>query len=77
MDACRIQFQIDTASEVNTICKKDVKESQVKPTDQKLTMWNHTKFHPIGEAKLPMTNPLNKKSVDVQFTVIRIIYIVC
>ena len=65
-----VRFQIDTAADVNKICHKYVKRSQVKKSKQKLTMWNLTKFEPIGEAKLKLENPKTNRSYEVIFTVV-------
>jgi hypothetical protein len=38
---CEVRFQLDSAADVNTICKKFVRKDQVRPTSMK----------PLGEAK--------------------------
>ena len=59
VNGCEIHFQIDTAADVNTLCQRYVRKQQVKLTNQKLTMWNETKFEPVGEVILLMKNPKN------------------
>ena len=35
---CDVRFQLDTAEDVNTICKKFVRKEQVKPCSRTLTV---------------------------------------
>ena len=53
---CEVRFQLDSGADVNTICQKFVKKSQVKPTSQKLIMWNKSKLIPLGETTLELFN---------------------
>ena len=45
-----VRFQLDTAVDVITICQKHVKKEHVRPSGQRLVLWNGTKVTPIGEA---------------------------
>ena len=65
-----IKFQLDTGSDVNTICQRYVKKQQVKRTNQRLTMWNKTKLEPIGEVTLETLNPKTGTTHVVTFTVV-------
>ena len=56
----KVKFQLDTGSDVNTLCQKHVKKEQVSETKQKLTMWNKTKKQPLGETNLMTLNPKKK-----------------
>ena len=71
VNSLEVRFQIDSAADVNTICQKYVKTDQVKATNQKLTMWNGSKFSPLGEAELAVVNPKNPTvTKNVRFTVV-------
>ena len=37
-----VEFQLDSAADVNTICQKHVRKHQVSPTSVRLNMWNKT-----------------------------------
>ena len=65
-----IQFQLDTGSDVNTICQRYVRKQQVKRTSQRLTMWNKTKVEPIGEVSLETMNPKTGTSHEITYTVV-------
>ena len=65
-----VRFQLDSAADVNTICQKYVHASQIRPTQQKLTMWNGTIVKPKGEAVLNVQNPKTNTSSEVRFTVV-------
>jgi hypothetical protein len=54
---CEIRFQLDSAADVNTICKRFVREEQSRPTRVRLNMYNKTNIQPIGEAVLKVENP--------------------
>ena len=54
---CEVRFQLDSAADVNTICKKFVRKDQVRPTSVTLRMWNKTPMKPLGEADLTVKNP--------------------
>jgi hypothetical protein len=42
---CEVRFQLDSAADVNTICKKFVRKDQVRPTSITLRMWNNSHHH--------------------------------
>ena len=65
-----IKFQLDTGSDVNTICQRYVRKQQVRETSQKLTMWNKTKLDPIGEVKLKTLNPKTGTAHEITYTVV-------
>ena len=46
---CEVRFHLDSAADVNTICKKFVRKDQVRPTSITLRMWNKTPMKPFGE----------------------------
>ena len=48
VNGCEVRIQLDSGADVNTICQKFVKKSQVKSTSQKLIMWNKSKVTPLG-----------------------------
>jgi hypothetical protein len=54
---CEVRFQLDSAADVNTICKNFVRKNQVRPTSITLRMWNKTPMKPLGEANLTVKNP--------------------
>ena len=70
VNSLEVRFQLDTGSDVNTICQKYVRRDQVVKTNQKLTMWNRTKVEPIGEAMLGVFNPKTGRSHTLRFTVV-------
>jgi glutaredoxin-related protein len=41
---CEVRFQLDSAADVNTICKKFVRKDQVRPTSITLRMNRHSKI---------------------------------
>ena len=65
-----VQFQLDSAADVNTLCQRFVKREQVRPTSVKLTMWNKTVVTPLGQTTLTVTNPKTGASHDVLFIVV-------
>ena len=65
-----VKFQLDSAADVNTICKKHVRKEQTMPTTVKLNMWNKTDFRPIGETTLKVVNPCTGECVDAIFIVV-------
>ncbi|CAC5382383.1 unnamed protein product [Mytilus coruscus] len=56
---CDVRFQLDSAADVNTICKRYIRKEQVKPSTITLRMWNKTPMKPIGEVHLKLINPKN------------------
>ena len=66
----QVKFQLDTGSDVNTICQRYVRKDQLIDTSIKLTMWNQTKLKPIGEAILNTLNPKTQKSYPVKYIVV-------
>ncbi|KAK7107438.1 hypothetical protein V1264_015748 [Littorina saxatilis] len=67
---CEVRFQLDSAADVNTICARYVKKTQVSPVKHSLTMWNGTVVQPLGEAVLDIVNPKTGVSASVRFTVV-------
>ena len=67
---CDVRFQLDTGADVNTLCQKFVRPTQVEPTTQKLIMWNKSKVNPLGETTLKITNPKNEEETVVDFIVV-------
>ena len=67
---CDVRFQLDTGADVNTLCQKLVRPTQVEPTTQKLIMWNKSKVNPLGETTLKITNPKNEEETVVDFIVV-------
>ncbi|KAL8567594.1 hypothetical protein ACOMHN_054407 [Nucella lapillus] len=65
-----VRFQLDSGADVNIICEKHVKKKQLRPTQQKLTMYNGSVLTPVGEATLDVENPQTAANVPVQFTVV-------
>ena len=53
-----VKFQLDSATDVNTICQEHVRKQQVSPTNTRLNMWNKTDLNPLGESSLVVTNPV-------------------
>ena len=66
-----VRFQIDTAADVNTISERYVDPAVISKPKQSLVMWNKTKLVPVGEAILPILNPLCNKPEWVNFTVVK------
>ena len=67
---CEINFQLDSAADVNTIRKKYVKKNQVKDTSINLRMWNNSAMKPLGSATLAMTNPHTDETRETDFVVV-------
>ena len=65
-----VRFQLDSGADVNTICQKFVKKSQLKSTFQKLIMWNKTKVTPLGQVTLGILNPKNTQLCKADFIVV-------
>ncbi|XP_055878775.1 uncharacterized protein LOC129925000 [Biomphalaria glabrata] len=65
-----VRFQLNTGADVNIICKRFVRKSQVRKTSQTLTMWNQSKLKPSGMTDIIMTNPKKGKQEKVLFTVV-------
>ena len=70
VNECTVQFQVDSGANVNTICQKYVKRSQVSGSKCKLYMWNNDQQKVLGEAVLKVYNPATKKNHDVNFSVV-------
>ena len=49
VNGCEVRFQLDSGADVNTMCQKIVKKSQVKSTSQKLICGT-----PLGQVTLIM-----------------------
>lgn len=67
---CEIRFQLDSAADVNTICKRYVKKEQIRKSEATLRMFNHTAMKPLGEADLNVTNPKTGEEHTVTFVVV-------
>ena len=50
VNGCEVRILLDSGADVNKICQKFVKKSQVKSTSQKLILWTKSKVTPIGQA---------------------------
>jgi hypothetical protein len=50
-------MHINDCADVNTICKRFVREERSHPTRVRLNMYNKTNVQPIGEAVLKVKNP--------------------
>ena len=70
VNGCEVRFQLDSGADVNTICQKFVKKSQVKSTSQKLIMWNKSKVTPLGQVTLEILNPKNTQVSEADFIVV-------
>lgn len=70
INGCDVRFQLDSAADVNTVCKQYVKQAQVKSTTTRLIMWNKSKMQPLGEADLEVTNPRTNETRVATFTVV-------
>ena len=71
VNGCEVRFQLDSGADVNTICQKFVKKSQVKSTSQKLIMWNKSKVTPLGQVTLEILNPKNTQVSEANFIVVQ------
>ena len=63
-----VKFQIDTGSSVNILPKKFL-DKPVGNTDVVLKTWNNDSYKPIGEARVIIRNPKNKKKYNVKFMI--------
>ena len=63
-----VKFQIDTGATCNVIRSADVPHSE--PTDQMLTMYNHSKIRPRGRCEISLKNPRNNKKYTEKFIVV-------
>ena len=70
VNGCEVRFQLDSGADVNTICQKFVKKSQVKSTSQKLIMWSKSKVTPLGQVTLEILNPKNTQVSEADFIVV-------
>ena len=70
VNECVVPFQIDSGANVNTICQRYVKRTQVSKPNVNLHMWNHTQQRSLGEALLKVHNPKTKRTYQVNFTVV-------
>ena len=70
INECDVCFQLGSAADIHKICAKFVKNHQLLPSKQKLTMWNGSTMRPLGEAVLDVVNPKNEQSAAVHFTVV-------
>ena len=71
MNDCAVHFQIDTGTDVSTICQKVVYQDQVHSCSRNLVMWNKTTMTPVGEASMQVCNPKNGEVVSVDFIVVK------
>ncbi|KAK2548797.1 Enzymatic polyprotein [Acropora cervicornis] len=65
-----VSFQLDSASNVKTICQNHVRKHQVSPTTVRLNMWNKTNMKPLGEIVLMVVNPRTRAKSEVKFVVV-------
>ena len=54
---CNVTMQIDSGTDVNTLCQHYVKKFQVLETNKTLRKWNKTNVDPLGETELTVKNP--------------------
>ena len=72
VNGCEVRFQLDySGADVNTICQKFVKKSQVKSTSQKLILWKKSKVTPLGQVTLEILNPKNTQVSEANFIVVQ------
>lgn len=64
-----VKFQIDTGSSVNIMPITYVNLNQVAKTDVTLKTWNKNNYKPLGECRVVVTNPRNKKAYNVRFII--------
>ncbi|RUS70895.1 hypothetical protein EGW08_021339 [Elysia chlorotica] len=66
-----IKFLVDTGASINTISKKWVNKTDIKPTKiKKLTMWNKSTSKPLGEVTYKTQNPKNGQIANITYTVV-------
>ncbi|PFX13005.1 Retrovirus-related Pol polyprotein [Stylophora pistillata] len=65
-----VKFQLDSATDVNTICQKHVGRQQVSPTNIRRNMWNKINLKPLGENSLTTINPSDNTQHEVKFIVV-------
>ena len=70
INECDVCFQLGSAADIHKICAKFVKNHQLLPSKQKLTMWNGSTMRPLGEVVLDVVNPKNEQPAAVHFTVV-------
>ena len=71
VNGCDVRFQLDSGADINTICQKFVKKSQVtEPTSKKLIMWSKSRLTPLGETTLEVLNLKNAQVSEADFTVV-------
>jgi transposase InsO family protein len=64
-----VVFQIDTGASVNIMPSRYA--PYVTPTNKMLTMWNGTRFTPLGSCRTILKNPKNKRRYNVEFLVVK------
>jgi len=64
-----VKFQVDTGSSVNILPLKYADANLIKSTQLKLKTWNNDKYEPVGECRIKIVNPKNKKRYSVNFVV--------
>lgn len=66
-----VVFQLDSGAEVNTICERHIAKSvKVKPTKQRLMVWNGEQVAPNGEVVIAVMNPKTGQRFKVKFIVV-------
>ena len=62
-----VNFQIDTGSSVNILPVKFVRN--FKETETILKTWKNEDYKPLGETRVVIRNPKNKKNYNVNFII--------
>ena len=65
-----VQFLIDCGATENVLSLSHAGESGIYPTTKRLQMWNKTVLKPLGEAKVPIYNPVSKKKYLCKFLIV-------
>ncbi|XP_021367928.1 uncharacterized protein LOC110459805 [Mizuhopecten yessoensis] len=67
---CDVRFQLDSAADANTICKRYVRREQVRVCTTKIRMFNDSTLCPEGEATLNVLNPKSGEQHNVSCIVV-------
>ena len=70
VDKTEVKFQVDSGTSVNVIPVNFVADKKLEPTTKTLQMWNDTTLKPLGNCRLILHNPKNKKKFLVEFLVV-------
>ena len=65
-----VKIQVDCGASVNVLPKNLTGDIQVRPTTTLLQMWNKSVVKPIGEAKVPVCNPVTGQRFRCKFIVV-------